>query len=130
MKPPVNAAVFAVDENPRPRRLNRTAPMLRITPQRCSHDHRRNGTIDLFAALNIAAGNGNTELRPNHNLAQFIKFLNKINREVLAELDVHVVLDILPTHKTPAVHRWLLRHKRFHFHFTPTYGSWVVLVER
>lgn len=71
-----------------------------------------------------------SELRPNHTSAQFIRFLNKINREVPTELDVHVVLDNLSTHKTPAVHRWLLRHRRFHFHFTPTYGSWINLVER
>ena len=56
--------------------------------------------------------------------------LNKINREVPAGLDVHVVLDNLSTHKTPAVHEWLLRHRRFHFHLTPTYGSWMNLVER
>lgn len=55
--------------------------------------------------------------------AEFIKFLNKINREVPAHLDVHVILDNLSTHKTPAVHKWLLRHRRFHFHFTPTRGS-------
>jgi transposase len=71
-----------------------------------------------------------SELRPNHTSAQFIKFLNKINREVPKELDVHVILDNLSTHKTPAVHKWLLRHRRFHFHFTPTYGSWMNLVER
>ena len=133
MNPPVNAAVFAVDEKPQIQALNRTAPMLPMMPtttQRRSHDYQRNGTIDLFAALNIATGMVITELRPNHTSAQFIKFLNKINREVPAELDVHVVLDNLSTHKTPAVHKWLLRHKRFHFHFTPTYGSWMNLVER
>jgi len=133
MNPPVNAAVFAVDEKPQIQALNRTAPMLPMMPgsnQRRSHDYKRNGTIDLFAALDIASGQVITELRPNHDSAQFIKFLNKINREVPKELDVHVVLDNLSTHKTPAVHKWLLRHKRFHFHFTPTYGSWMNLVER
>jgi transposase len=133
MNPPVNAAVFAVDEKPQIQALNRTAPilpMLPTTPERQSHDYKRNGTIDLFAALDIATGQVISELRPNHNSAQFIKFLNKINREVPKELDVHVVLDNLSTHKTPAVHKWLLRHKRFTFHFTPTYGSWMNLVER
>ena len=133
MNPPVNAAVFAVDEKPQIQALNRTAPMLPMMPttsQRRSHDYKRNGTIDLFAALDIATGNVITELRPNHNSAQFIRFLNKINREVPDHLDVHVVLDNLSTHKTPAVHKWLLRHKRFTFHFTPTYGSWMNLVER
>ncbi len=105
-------------------------PMMPASNRRRSHDYKRNGTIDLFAALDIASGQVITELRPNHDSAQFIKFLNKINREVPTELDVHVVLDNLSTHKTPAVHKWLLRHKRFHFHFTPTYGSWMNLVER
>ena len=105
-------------------------PMMPTTSQRRSHDYQRNGTIDLFAALNIATGTVIHDLRPNHTSADFITFLNKINREVPDHLDVHVVLDNLSTHKTPAVHEWLLRHRRFHFHFTPTYGSWMNLVER
>jgi transposase len=82
MNPPVNAAVFAVDEKPQIQALNRTAPMLPMMPttaQRRSHDYRRNGTIDLFAALDIASGKVISELRPNHTSVQFIKFLNKIN---------------------------------------------------
>lgn len=133
MNPPVAAAVFAVDEKPQIQALNRSAPtlpMLPTTPARATHDYERNGTVDLFAALEIATGKVITDLRPSHTSAEFVKFLNKINREVPAELDVHVVLDNLSTHKTPAVQQWLLRHKRFHFHFTPTYGSWMNLVER
>ncbi len=133
MNPPVAAAVFAVDEKPQIQALNRSAPtlpMLPTTPVRATHDYVRNGTIDLFAALEIATGKVITDLRPSHTSAEFVKFLNKIDREVPAELDVHVILDNLSTHKTPAVKQWLLRHKRFHFHFTPTYGSWMNLVER
>jgi len=133
LNPPVAAAVFAVDEKPKIQALNRSAPtfpMLPTTPARATHDYVRNGTVDLFAALEIATGKVITDLRPSHTSAEFIKFLNKINREVPKELDVHVVLDNLSTHKTPAVQQWLLRHKRFHFHFTPTYGSWMNLVER
>ncbi|HMT62097.1 MAG TPA: transposase, partial [Microthrixaceae bacterium] len=66
----------------------------------------------------------------NHSSVQFIKFLNKINREAPSPLDVHAISDTLSPPKTPAVHKWLLRHRRFHFHFTPTYGSWMNLVER
>ncbi|MEE4026097.1 IS630 family transposase, partial [Gordonia sp. PKS22-38] len=133
MSPPVAAAVFAVDEKPQIQALKRSAPilpMLPTTPQRATHDYQRNGTIDLFAALEIATGTVITELRPTHTSAEFIKFLNKINREVPDDLDVHIILDNLSTHKTPQVKRWLQRHKRFHFHFTPTYGSWMNLVER
>jgi len=133
MNPPVAAVVFAVDEKPQIQALNRTAPtfpMLPTTPARATHDYERNGTCDLFAALNIASGVVITDIRSSHTSDDFIAFLNKVNRNVPPELDVHVVLDNLATHKTPKVHRWLLRHRRFHFHFTPTYGSWMNLVER
>jgi len=133
MNPPVAAAVFALDEKPQIQALNRTAPtlpMLPTTPQRATHDYERNGTCDLFAALNMATGSVITDIRKSHTSADFIAFLNKVNRNVPKDLEVHVILDNLSTHKTPAVHAWLLRHRRFHFHFTPTYGSWMNMVER
>lgn len=133
MNPPVAAAVFALDEKPQIQALDRTAPtlpMLPTTPQRATHDYERNGTCDLFAALNMATGSVITDIRKSHTSADFIAFLNKVNREVPKDLEVHVILDNLSTHKTPAVHAWLLRHRRFHFHFTPTYGSWMNMVER
>ena len=133
MSPPVAAAVFCVDEKPGIQALNRTAPtlpMLPTTPQRATHDYQRNGTIDLFAALDVATGTVITDLCKTHTSKDFVAFLNKINREVPADLDVHIVLDNLSAHKTPLVHRWLLRHHRFHLHFTPTYSSWMNLVER
>jgi transposase len=133
VNPPVAAVVFAVDEKPKIQALNRTAPtlpMLPTTPARATHDYERNGTLDLFAALNIATGTVLTGIRARHTSDDFLAFLNTINRNVPKGLDVHVVLDNLSTHKTPKVQRWLLRHRRFHFHFTPTYGSWMNLVER
>lgn len=133
LNPPVAAAVFAVDEKPQIQALNRTAPilpMLPTTPERASHDYERNGTIDLFAALEIATGRVITDLRARHTSADFVAFLNKIDRDVPKGLDVHIILDNLSAHKTPSVHAWLLRHKRFKLHFTPTYGSWMNLVER
>ena len=133
MNPPVAAAVFAVDEKPQIQALNRTAPilpMLPTTPARASHDYERNGTCDLFAALEISTGKVITDIRARHTSADFVAFLNKINRNVPKDLDVHVILDNLSAHKTPTVQKWLLRHRRFHLHFTPTYGSWMNLVER
>ena len=133
MSPPVAAVVFAIDEKPQIQALNRSAPtlpMLPTTPAKATHDYERNGTLDLFAALEIATGKVITDLRKTHTAKDFIAFLNKVDREVPADLEVHVILDNLSTHKTPAVHQWLLRNKRFHFHFTPTYGSWMNLVER
>lgn len=78
----------------------------------------------------MATGSVITDIRKSHTSVDFIAFLNKVNRQVPKDLDVHVILDNLSTHKTPAVHAWLLRHLRFHFHFTPTYGSWMNMVER
>lgn len=133
INPPDAAAVFAVDEKPQIQALDRTAPtlpMLPTTPQRATHDYERNGTVDLFAALDIARGTVITDIRKTHTQNDFVAFLNKINREVPDELAVHVILDNLSAHKAPAVQRWLLRHRRFHLHFTPTYGSWMNMVER
>jgi transposase len=133
LSPPVAAAVFAVDEKPQIQALNRSAPtlpMLPTTPARATYDYERNGTIDLFAALETATGKVITALRRSHTAADFIAFLDKLEDQVPSELDLHVILDNLSTHKTPAVHQWLLRHPRVHFHFTPTYGSWMNLVER
>ncbi len=61
---------------------------------------------------------------------EFKKFLQRIDSEVPAHLEVHLVLDNYATHKTPEIQRWLLRHPRFHLHFTPTSGSWLNMVER
>lgn len=133
LNPPEAAVVFAVDEKPQIQALDRTAPtlpMLPGTPARATHDYLRHGTLDLFAALDVARGTVISELRPSHTSDEFVRFLNRINREVPGDLDVHLVLDNLSTHKTPKVHRWLLRHRRFHLHFTPTYSSWLNLIER
>src|SRR6202034_2547096 len=133
MNPPEAAAVFAVDEKPQIQALNRTAPTLPLlptTPGRATHDYVRHGTVDLFAALDIARGTVISDIRTSHNQNDFIAFLNKIDREVPGDLDVQVILDNLSTHKTPKVQRWILRHRRFHLHSTPSYGSWMNLVER
>lgn len=128
MSPPVAAAVFAVDEKPQIQAINRTAPtlpMLPTTPARATHDYERNGTCDLFAALDMASGKVITDVRAQHTTEDFVAFLGLIDRSVPKDLKVHVILDNLATHKAPAAHKWLLRHRRFHLHFTPTYGSWM-----
>jgi hypothetical protein len=104
MSPPVVAAVFAVDEKPQIQALNRTAPtlpMLPTTPQRATHDYERNGTCDLFAALDMAKGTVITDIRARHTSEDFVAFLNLINRNVPADLDVHIILDNLSAHKAP-----------------------------
>ena len=131
MSPPVAAAVFAVDEKPQIQALNRTAPtlpMLPTTPARATHDYQRNGTVGLFAALNMATGTVITDITKTHTSKDFVAFMTKIDKNVPEDLAVHIILDNLSAHKSPTVHAWLLRHPRFHFHFTPTYGSWMNMV--
>jgi transposase len=133
MNPPANAVVFAVDEKSQIQALERAQPILPMDlgqPERQTHNYIRNGTLDLFAALNVATGEVIARCKQQHRTQDFVAFLRELDEKVDPELQVHVVLDNLSTHKAPAVHRWLLRHERFHFHFTPTYSSWLNLVER
>jgi transposase len=133
MNPPDHAVVVCVDEKTAVQALDRTQPVLPLlpgTPERMSHDYVRHGTIDLYAALNLATGVVTHQLTPRHRAIEFQKFLNLIDHTVPPELTVHVVLDNSSTHKTPAIGRWLLRHPRFELHFTPTSASWMNLVER
>ena len=133
LNPPDAAVVLCVDEKTGIQALDRTAPVLPLmagTPQRRTHDYRRHGTTDLFAALDAASGKVITAMTARHRSEEFRKFLNQIDREVPDGLDVHIVLDNVSTHKTPTVKRWLVRHPRFKLHFTPTYSSWMNLVER
>ena len=133
LNPPDAAVVMCVDEKTQVQALDRTAPifpMIPGTPERQTHDYRRNGTTNLYAALNVASGNVITAMTTRHRAVEFIKFLNLIDAQVPAHLDVHLIVDNVSTHKTEAVQRWLLRHPRVTFHFTPTYSSWLNLVER
>ena len=133
MNPPEHAVVICVDEKTSIQALDRTKPSLPMRPgqvERRTHDYVRHGVIDLFAALNIATGQVIARTDKQHRAVEFIKFLDSIEANVPADLDVHVVIDNASTHKTPAVHKWQLRHPRFTFHFTPTSSSWLNLVER
>jgi hypothetical protein len=91
------------------------------------HDYKRHGTTTLFAALD---GRVIGQCMQKHRHQEFIRFLNRINREVAPDLDVHLIADNYATHKHPKVKAWLARHPRFHMHFTPTSASWLNQVER
>ncbi len=133
LNPPEAAVVLCVDEKSQIQALDRTAPILPLmpgVPERRTHDYVRNGTTNLFAALDLASGQVIAEMTPRHRAEEFRRFLNLIDRSVPEHLDVHVVLDNSNTHKTPQIQRWLRRHPRFTLHFTPTYSSWLNLVER
>jgi len=131
--PPTNAVVFSVDEKSQIQALQRAQPILPIDfgqPERRTHNYVRHGTLDLFAALNVATGEVIARCTPQHRAQDFVAFLREVESSVEPGLDIHVVLDNLSAHRAPPVQRWLLRHPRVQFHFTPTYASWLNLVER
>jgi transposase len=133
LDPPERALVLCVDEKSQIQALDRTAPTLPLlpgTPARRSHDYVRHGTASLFAALDVASGQVISSVQRRHRHQEFLRFLKQINASVPAGLELHLVCDNYATHKTPAIKTWLLRHPRFHLHFTPTSASWLNLVER
>lgn len=133
LNPPERAVVLCVDEKSQIQALDRTAPILPMlpgVPARATHDYKRSGTSSLYAALDLSTGKVIGRLHARHRAIEFKKFLQTIDREVPAELAVHLVLDNSSTHKTPAIRNWLTAHPRFQLHFTPTSASWLNLVER
>jgi transposase len=133
MNPPEHALVMCADEKSQIQALNRTAPCLPVlptTPARRSHDYVRNGTTSLFAALDMATGTVISSVHRRHRHQEFLKFLKKIDAQVPAGVEVHLICDNYGTHKTPEIKKWLLRHPRFELHFTPTSSSWLNVVER
>jgi transposase len=133
LNPPELALVLCVDEKSQIQALDRTQPLLPMRAgqvERRTHDYKRHGTTSLFAALDVKTGHLIGECHRRHRAVEFRKFLNTIEASVPPDLDLHLVLDNYSTHKTPAIHRWLARHPRFHLHFTPTSASWINQVER
>ena len=122
LHPPERAVVLAVDEKSQIQALDTRPilPMLPGTPERATHDNKRHGTSSLYAALDLATGTVIGRLHAKHRAIEFKKFLQTLEHEVPAELEVHLVLDNASTHKTPVIKRWLLAHPRFKLHFTPT----------
>jgi transposase len=133
LNPPQAAMVLCVDEKTQVQALDRTAPILPLlpgTPQRATHDYVRHGTTNLCAALDVASGKVISQMTARHRAVEFKRFLDRVDQQVPAGLEVHVICDNSSTHKAPAVQRWLLSHPRVQLHFTPTYSSWLNLVER
>jgi transposase len=133
LNPPERAVVLCVDEKSQIQALDRTQPILPMQPglpERATHDYKRHGTSSLYAALDVSSGQVIGRLHGRHRAIEFKQFLQTLDREVPADLDVHVILDNSSTHKTPAIRKWLTSHPRFVLHFTPTSSSWLNLVER
>jgi transposase len=135
LNPPekTRAVVYCLDEKSQIQALDRTQPILPMgpgRPEQHTHDYYRHGTISLFAALEVATGRVIASLHQRHRHQEFLRFLKKIDAEVPAHLDVHLVLDNYATHKTPKVAAWFAKHPRYHLHFTPTSSSWLNQIER
>lgn len=131
LNPPDKALVLCVDEKTMIQALDRTRPLLPMKPgqvERRTHDYVRNGTTDLFAALDVATGEVIGRFYPRHRALEFLDFLNLVVRSYPRQ-ELHLVLDNSSTHETPEVVQWLDRHRRVHLHFTPTSGSWMNQVE-
>ena len=133
LNPPEKALVLCFDEKSQIQALDRTQPGLPMKKGRCgtmTHDYKRHGTTTLFAALNVLDGTVIGECMPRHRHQEFLKFLRKLDRETPPQLALHLILDNYAAHKHDDVVRWLKKHRRFTFHYTPTSSSWLNLVER
>lgn len=132
MNPPDNAMVLSVDEKTQIQALDRTQPMLPLRPgqiERRTHDYKRNGTTNLYAAFDVLTGKVIGRTTKKHRAKEFLAFLRQIDRTMPEDIDLHIILDNSSTHKTPEVKKWLAAHSRFIMHFTPTSASWLNAVE-
>jgi transposase len=133
INPPDHAMVLCVHEKSRIQALDRTQPLLPMRPgqrERDTHDYKRHGTTSLFAALEWKTSRVIGQLHRPHRSREFRRFLDVIEAQVPGGWDVHIILDNYGAHKTALIRNWCARRPRFHVHFTPTYGSWINLVER
>ena len=133
INPPDHALVLCVDEKSQIQALDRTQPLLPLQPgqaERRTHDYKRHGTTSLFAALELKTSRLIGQLHRRHRSVEFRKFLDVIEAQVPASLDIHLIMDNYGTHKTAIIRKWFAKRPRFHVHYTPTYGSWINLVER
>jgi transposase len=134
MNPPQRAVVFSFDEKTQVQALDRTQPSLPMKKGRgatMTHDYKRHGTTDLFAAMNVATGQVLYDTKARHSSKEVLDFFRFIDLHVERGLEIHVVLDNLSAHKAEPVAKWLAHPKRarWHLHFTPTSSSWLNLVE-
>jgi transposase len=132
INPPQHAAVFCVDEKTAIQALDRLDPVLPLSPGRAERhgfEYYRHGTLSLYAALEVTTGQVLGKTSPRHTSAEFISFLGHILDKARSAKEIHIVLDNLSAHKTPAVQEFLNQNPKVRFHFTPTYSSWLNQVE-
>ena len=133
LDPPEHALVLCCDEKTQIQALDRTQPGLPMKRGRgttMTHDYKRNGVTTLFAAMNMLTGQVLSMTEQLHRHQEWLRFLKQIDRQTPKCKELHLVVDNYATHKHPEVLAWLVKHPRFHMHFTPTSSSWLNMVER
>ena len=131
LNPPEHAIVLSLDEKTSIQALERTQPPLPLRTGRAvrhTHDYRRHGVLDLYAALEVSTGKVTHAFSARHTAADFLRFMKKVAR-TYPDQELHVVLDNSSTHNTEEIHTWLEAHPRIHFHYTPTSASWLNQIE-
>src|SRR5258705_1296637 len=131
LNPPEHAIVLSVDEKTSIQALERTQPPLPLRSGRATrhtHDYKRHGVVDLYAALEVATGKVTHEVSESHTAQDFLAFMRKVVR-VYPQRELHVILDNSSSHGTPDVQAWLAQHPQVRFHYTPTSASWLNQVE-
>ena len=132
LTPPANAVVFSVDEKSHIQALDRLDPVLPLSPGRAERhgfEYKRNGTLSLYAALNVATGHVDGMTATRHTSAAFVQFLDRLVATQPRRRAIHIIADNLSAHKTKTVAAWLAAHPRVTLHFTPTYSSWLNQIE-
>jgi transposase len=131
LNPPEHAVVLSVDEKTSIQALERTQlplPLRSGRAARHTHDYKRHGVVDLYAALEVATGNVTHRVTESHTATDFLGFMDAVARRYPRK-QLHVVLDNSSSHSTPEVTAWLAAHPRVQFHYTPTSASWLNQVE-
>jgi transposase len=132
LNPPEHAAVFCVDEKTAIQALDRLDPVLPLSPgrvERHGFEYYRHGTLSLYAALETATGRVHGKTAARHTSQDFVPFIQEVVAQCPANQQIHIILDNLSAHKTRLVGEFLQNNSRVHFHFTPTYSSWLNQVE-
>src|SRR5258708_35268410 len=120
LNPPQHAAVFWVDEKTAIQALDRLDPVLPLSPGRAERhgfEYKRNGTLSLYAALNVATGEVEGMTAARHTSAQFLRFLDRVIATQSPRREIHLIADNLSAHKTKAVVEWLAAHPRVTLHY-------------
>jgi len=131
LNPPEHAVVLSVDEKTSIQVLERSQlplPLRKGRARRHTHDYKRHGIVDLYAALEVATGKVTHRVTNSHTATDFRAFMRQVVRNY-PDQELHVILDNSSTHGTEEVRAWLVANPQVHFHYTPTSASWLNQVE-